>query len=255
MDDPLLHGLIHFSVRYGRLILSIVVVWLAAGLALGLSEREPSTAMAILQVATTAREGPVQDVEIVADHLEKHVGEKAALGELLRGTSLTATPVRGQPPAQESTSLLEVVATAGTREAAAKAIEAAASELFASQNVLFREEQARLSRHIASLEEGLERNRAEKLTPDTHAVFVQLVRELMDTYRLTSPSRAFEARFIGEHAILGRQPRSAVTLFTLAGLLGGIVCAYTVAFFVAGIRAQRSASLGGAREPPAADRS
>lgn len=235
MDDPILRELARFTLRYGRWISAAIAGAVVASVAVALREPPRVTMRAVFTTATTATEGPVESFEVAIRRATTAVAEAVEAGALPPDTQLTARGLMGEPPNLETTHLLELSALGSDPGALRRAIELAGDALERAQAPVAETDRARIQHHVAVLTAELARVEALPPTKEGHTLYLQAVKELVDSARLASPVRAYEAGFLAvyEPRVEARTGRLALPL--AVGLAGGIVAGYVLAFCLAAL--------------------
>lgn len=236
MDDPVIRGLILFSWRYWKLIAALSIAGMLGGLVSGFFQPVRYVGRSVVISATLGNEATTEALDVTAERLERHVAQQILDGVFTKDTSLRVRPILGGPPHHEKTNLLELVATAATEQNVGQCLDLTAKGLIVAQASLMLEEQTRLQQHMTALKDDLERTMKRPVTADNHATFVEVVRELVDSYRLTSPVRSYAPGILGVDVIKKQDTTKANALRATIGFLGGMTGAYALAFLVAGVR-------------------
>lgn len=241
MDDPILRAAVLFTRNHQRLIALITVVGTLAGFGYGVVRDRKYKQRAVLMSAATAKDGPIESMDAMGARLVQLVEDRAKSGSLDGTAELEARPIIGQPPEQDPTNALELVATARSAEATEQTIRDIGRTVIESHGPAMKEERDRLSRHASALQSNLDRLEKRRITTESAIVYMQLVRELIDTQRLASPARASDAAFLSIFQPIPESLAKTVALPGLMGLIAGLAGGYGAAFFAAALRSfQRS---------------
>lgn len=241
MDDPILRAAVLFTKNHQRLIALITILGTLAGFGYGAVRDRKYKQRAVLMSAATAKDGPIESMDAMGARLQQLVEERAKSGALDGSAELEARPIVGQPPEQDPTNVLELIATARSAEAAEQTIRDLGRIVTEAHDPAMKEERDRLARHALALQSNLDRLDKRRITTESAVVYMQLVRELIDTQRLASPARANDAGFLAVYQPVPESLAKTVALPGLLGLIGGLAGGYSAAFFAAALRTLKRA--------------
>lgn len=236
MDDPILRAAVLFTRHHLRLIAAVTVICGLAGLAVGLYLPRRVEQHAVMLTGATYKEGPIETLEVLGLRLADMVEARAKDGRLPEGSELEARAMVGQPPPQEDTNLLELIVRTSSKEAALEIIHLVERTVIDSQLWVMREERERIGHYVVAMDSSIQVLKQQRITTESAGLYVQLVRELIDTARMASPVRAFEPKLLAVHRPIERGALRALGVPLFLGLLAGLGAGYGAAFFRAAQR-------------------
>ncbi len=245
MDDPILRAAVSFTRHHFSLIAALTVLSVVAGLAVGLYLPRGIEQRAVILTATTAKEGPIETLSVLSLRLEELIEDRVQTGYLPDDVELEARPMVGQPPNQEDTNLIELIVKAPSPEPALEVLRLIEETVVESQSPVMREEHERLRQHVAAIDSNIARLEKQRVTPESNAVYMQLIREVVDTGRMATPTRAYEPKMLSVYRPARRSLLRALGLPILLGLLGGLGLGYGAAFFQAARSSPRISTSNG----------